>query len=150
MEGLEEESYKRARLEAKEYRAEHLEIRRNIDLSIHNEFNIPRLKEIDSAEEVREDKIEKATIKAYEFVGKLQETVEHYLKKIKIEEFSVDPEIKLRQIRNAERMLQKMAEYLAKETNKNEDLSNNKLSYVEILEGIRDAFKSSIDKCSLI
>ena len=68
-------------------------------LSIQNKYNVPQLKEIDEIENISQSKLERAKIKANEFVQNLEETVQYYLQKAGIEDFSVDPEIQQKQIK---------------------------------------------------
>ena len=118
----------------------------NTQISIQNKYNVPQLKEIIETENSSQSKLERAKIKANEFVQNLEETVQYYLQKAGIEDFSVDPEIKQMQIKNATKQLMKIAKYLTKEIIDNEDTVNEKATYIEILESTRDSIKGTLDE----
>ena len=93
---------------------------------------------------VKENLIKQSN-KANNIVNTLDEKVQHYLEKSKVEDFSIDPEIQQIQIRKAWKLLKKIARYLTSETI-NEDFDNYKQSYEEILKNTKNVLSIYIEE----
>ena len=105
MEKTEKEEYDDIKREVNVNEVKFLDNKRSKQPIIHSQFDIPLLNEINEIEEISQLKDEKTKNKANEFIQNLEETVQNYTKKVRTKDFSVDPQIKKKQIVKAEKTI---------------------------------------------